>query len=103
MSRFDAGTQPAGKRTFSAQAKLPRLPIPPLEDTCRRYLGALAALQNEYEHKKTTAAVEEFLAKDGPRIQEVLLKWAETRDRCVVRIPGGRALIFVGSYIEEFW
>ncbi|KAJ7490953.1 acyltransferase ChoActase/COT/CPT [Mycena latifolia] len=87
MSKFDPGTTPAGKRTFAAQDKLPKLPIPPLEDTCQRYLGALKALQNEHEHEVTTAAVKEFLEKDGPRIQEVLLKWSEDKD----------------SYIEEFW
>ncbi|KAJ7891426.1 hypothetical protein B0H14DRAFT_3698769, partial [Mycena olivaceomarginata] len=80
MSKFDPGTTPKGKRTFAAQDKLPKLPIPPLEATCRRYLEALKALQNEHEHELTTAAVEEFLEKDGPNIQEVLVKWAESRD-----------------------
>ncbi|KAJ7500408.1 acyltransferase ChoActase/COT/CPT [Mycena galericulata] len=42
---------------------------------------------NEHEHAQTTAAVKEFLEKDGPNIQEVLVKWAENR----------------ASYIEEFW
>jgi hypothetical protein len=83
MSKFDPGTTPKGKRTFAAQDKLPKLPIPPLEATCRRYLEALKALQNEHEHELTTAAVEEFLEKDGPNIQEVLVKWAESRDRYV--------------------
>ncbi|KAJ7119092.1 acyltransferase ChoActase/COT/CPT [Mycena epipterygia] len=87
MSKFDPGKTPAGKRTFAGQDQLPRLPIPPLADTCRRYLSALEALQNEHEHALTTAAVNEFLEKDGPNIQEVLVKWAESKD----------------SYIEEFW
>ncbi|KAJ7611809.1 acyltransferase ChoActase/COT/CPT [Roridomyces roridus] len=75
------------KRTFSGQAQLPKLPIPPLEDTCRRYLTALKGLQNEAEHKQTEGAVKKFLEEDGPRIQEELVKWAGSRD----------------SYIEEFW
>ncbi|KAJ6630325.1 acyltransferase ChoActase/COT/CPT [Mycena sp. CBHHK59/15] len=87
MSKFDSGKAPAGKRTFAGQNKLPKLPIPPLEDTCRRYLGALKALQNEHEHELTTDAVQDFLKNDGPKIQEQLIKWAETKD----------------SYIEEFW
>ncbi|KAK7035989.1 carn-acyltransf domain-containing protein [Favolaschia claudopus] len=87
MSKFDPGKTPTGKRTFVGQAKLPKLPIPPLEDTCRRYLQALKALQNDHEHGQTTEAVEDFLERDGPKIQEVLIKWAESRD----------------SYIEEFW
>lgn len=32
-------------KTFSLQSKLPRLPIPKLEDTCRRYLESLKPLQ----------------------------------------------------------
>ncbi|KAJ7494310.1 acyltransferase ChoActase/COT/CPT [Mycena galericulata] len=87
MSKTDSAKAGVAKRTFAGQDKLPRLPIPPLEDTCRRYLGALKALQNEHEHAQTTAAVKEFLEKDGPNIQEVLVKWAENR----------------ASYIEEFW
>ncbi|KAJ6455968.1 acyltransferase ChoActase/COT/CPT [Mycena vitilis] len=87
MSKFDPGQVPEGKRTFVGQSKLPKLPIPPLEDTCRRYLEALKALQSEHEHEQTRAAVKQFLEKDGPNIQEVLVKWAEDKD----------------SYIEEFW
>ncbi|EDR11160.1 uncharacterized protein LACBIDRAFT_189447 [Laccaria bicolor S238N-H82] len=75
------------RRTFSFQGKLPRLPIPPLEDTCRRYLKALEALQDEKEHELTAAAVKEFLEKDGPEIQKRLRDWAKDKD----------------SYIEEFW
>ncbi|KIJ92160.1 hypothetical protein K443DRAFT_135348 [Laccaria amethystina LaAM-08-1] len=75
------------RRTFSCQDKLPRLPIPPLEDTCRRYLKALEALQDVKEHELTTAAVKEFLEKDGPEIQKRLRDWAKDKD----------------SYIEEFW
>lgn len=69
------------RRTFSCQDKLPRLPIPPLEDTCRRYLKALEALQDEKEHELTTAAVKEFLEKDGPEIQKRLRDWAKDKDR----------------------
>jgi carnitine O-acetyltransferase len=38
-------------RTWAHQSQLPNLPIPPLEDTCRRYLTALKALQDEKEHE----------------------------------------------------
>src|SRR4051812_43748344 len=31
--------------TFKYQQKLPKLPIPPLADTCRRYLNAVKPLQ----------------------------------------------------------
>ncbi|TFY61886.1 hypothetical protein EVJ58_g4233 [Rhodofomes roseus] len=74
-------------RTFARQHELPRLPIPSLEDTCRRYLTALEGLQDPKEHAKTKVAVEDFLRNDGPRWQERLLKYAEDK----------------ASYIEEFW
>ncbi|KAF8989206.1 hypothetical protein BDZ89DRAFT_974789, partial [Hymenopellis radicata] len=60
------------QRTFKFQETLPKLPIPPLEDTCERYLKALEALQDEAEHARTKAAVEDFLKNDGPLIQDKL-------------------------------
>ncbi|KAL0572886.1 carnitine O-acetyltransferase yat1 [Marasmius crinis-equi] len=73
--------------TFAHQAKLPKLPIPSLEDTCNRYLRALEALQDEEEHQKTKLAVKEFLEKDGPILQEKLKEYAKDKH----------------SYIEDFW
>ncbi|KAG8876810.1 hypothetical protein FRB98_007023 [Tulasnella sp. 332] len=74
-------------QTFKHQSKLPKLPIPPLEDTCRRYLRALEGLQDPVEHDRTKKAVEEFLHGDGPRVQEMLKTYAANKI----------------SYIEEFW
>ena len=76
-------TKIPGGRTFAHQDKLPKLPVPPLEETCKRYLRALEALQDETEHAQTKAAVKEFLENDGVKIQEKLKKWAETKDRWV--------------------
>lgn len=70
-----------------AQANLPKLPVPELEETCRRYLAALQELQDEDEHEATKKAVDDFLHGDGPRIQAKLKEWAASQD----------------SYIEEFW
>lgn len=78
---------PPANRTFAHQGKLPKLPVPPLEDTCRRYLRALEGLQDEQEHAKTKQAVDMFLHGDGPRIQDRLKEWAKSKD----------------SYIEDFW
>ena len=72
---------------WAHQSQLPRLPIPPLEDTCRRYLTALKGLQDESEHEKTKRAVEDFLHGDGPRAQEMLIEYAKNKDRCVTSIP----------------
>ncbi|KIY72039.1 acyltransferase ChoActase/COT/CPT [Cylindrobasidium torrendii FP15055 ss-10] len=79
---------PTGK-TFASQEKLPKLPVPPLEDTCKRYLRALEALQDPEEHKATQAAVRDFLEDEeqGPRIQKKLEEWALEK----------------ASYIEDFW
>ncbi|KAI0038276.1 CoA-dependent acyltransferase [Auriscalpium vulgare] len=41
---------------WAGQAQLPKLPIPPLEDTLRRYLTALEGLQEEKENETTRAA-----------------------------------------------
>ncbi|CUA69616.1 carnitine O-acetyltransferase [Rhizoctonia solani] len=73
--------------TFANQASLPKLPLPPLKDTCERYLRALSALQDEREHHATKLAVEDFLARTGPMWDAKLREYAETKD----------------SYIEEFW
>ncbi|KAL1742182.1 acyltransferase ChoActase/COT/CPT [Schizophyllum fasciatum] len=87
---------PAESRTFGAQAKLPKLPVPPLEETCERYLRALEPLQDAEEHEATKAAVAEFLKPrdpetgtggEGAALQAKLLEWDKTHD----------------SYIEDFW
>jgi hypothetical protein len=68
--------------TWAHQCDLPKLPIPPLEDTCRRYLTALKGLQDEEEHENTIKAVEAFLHGDGPRVQEMLLEYSKDKNRC---------------------
>ncbi|KAL4073165.1 acyltransferase ChoActase/COT/CPT [Scleroderma yunnanense] len=80
-------TTPLPGQTFANQDKLPKLPIPPLEDTCKRYLTALRALQDDREHAATTRAVQRFLEDEGPQLQGRLKEWAANR----------------ASYIEDFW
>jgi carnitine O-acetyltransferase len=80
-------SHPPSNRTFAYQEKLPKLPIPPLEATCERYLNALQPLQDEEEHAATIKAVQSFLEREGPLIQAKLIEYAKNRD----------------SYIEEFW
>jgi len=75
-------TTPSPGRTFANQDNLPKLPIPPLEDTCERYLRALRALQDDREHATTTRAVQRFLAEEGPQLQQRLKEWAADRARC---------------------
>ncbi|KAH8089167.1 acyltransferase ChoActase/COT/CPT [Filobasidium floriforme] len=74
-------------KTWAYQDDLPKLPVPKLEDTCRRYLRALEGLQDHDEHEKTKKIVEAFLQQEGPKWQEKLIAYDKTVD----------------SYIEEFW
>lgn len=72
--------------TFANQDSLPKLPVPDLENTCRRYLDSLAALQSPREQADSKAAVEDFLKTDGPVLQEKLKNYASSKT----------------SYIEQF-
>ncbi len=83
-----ASNQPKYKRgiTFAAQDKLPKLPIPELDGTLKKYLAALKPLQSPREHAETKQAAQDFLRNDGPELQEKLKKYATGRT----------------SYIEQF-
>ncbi|KAI1780471.1 choline/Carnitine O-acyltransferase [Hypoxylon cercidicola] len=76
-----------GGITFANQDSLPKLPIPELEQTCKKYLAALKPLQGPREHSETKIAVQEFLKKDGPELQRKLQEYAVGKT----------------SYIEQFW
>jgi carnitine O-acetyltransferase len=73
--------------TFRHQGELPKLPIPPLEDTCERYLEYIAALQSPEELALSKARVAQFLTEDGPRLQHKLLEYDQDKK----------------SFIEDFW
>ncbi|ORY01498.1 carnitine acetyl transferas-like protein [Clohesyomyces aquaticus] len=73
--------------TFAHQDKLPQLPIPDLEQSCKKYLKALKPLQSPKEYHDTAMSVQEFLKTDGPALQDKLKKYAN-----------GKA-----NYIEQFW
>ncbi|GLE00668.1 hypothetical protein PINS_up009456 [Pythium insidiosum] len=73
--------------TFRHQSSLPTLPIPPLEETCARYLESLRALQTPEEHAVSQASIAEFLAGDGPSLQQKLIEYAQDKH----------------SFIEDFW
>ncbi|KAF1979225.1 carnitine acetyl transferas-like protein [Bimuria novae-zelandiae CBS 107.79] len=73
--------------TFAHQDKLPKLPIPELESSCKKYLAALKPLQSPKEHNDTVHAIQDFIKSDGPALQDKLKKYAN-----------GKA-----NYIEQFW
>ncbi|KAF9885086.1 hypothetical protein FE257_000726 [Aspergillus nanangensis] len=73
--------------TFANQDSLPKLPVPDLEGTCKKYLDALSALQTPREQEESRAAVRDFVKSDGPILQEKLKNYASSKT----------------SYIEQFW
>ncbi|GAA5851677.1 hypothetical protein JCM5353_007307 [Sporobolomyces roseus] len=74
-------------KTFAGQDELPKLPVPPLEETMKKYVKALEGLQTPSEHSHTKHVVEAFLKKEGPELHQKLKEYAATK----------------ASYIEEWW
>ena len=85
LTKFESN--PPKARTFARQHELPKLPVPPLEDTLKRYLRALEGLQDEYEHEETKIAVHAFLHEEGPDLQERLKVWDQGKARQVSHYP----------------
>lgn len=82
-----APVDPADTLTFHHQTTLPKLPIPPLEETCARYLEYIHALQSPEEYETSKQRVADFLAHDGPALQQKLIEYDQDKK----------------SYIEDFW
>ncbi len=78
-------------RTFGNEDRLPRVPVPTLDASCRRFLEWCGPLLTPAELAETEAAVAEFLAPDSPAhgLQAAL----EEYDRS----PGVR------SWLDTFW
>jgi hypothetical protein len=57
---------------YRNQPKLPRLPIPSLEETAEKYVWSTSAVLSPEEHKATTAAVSAFVAGEGVSLQKQL-------------------------------
>ncbi|XP_015112727.1 carnitine O-palmitoyltransferase 2, mitochondrial [Diachasma alloeum] len=60
--------------TMHFQASLPRLPIPKLEDTCKKYLKAQKAILSPEECERTAKNVAAFQLKEGPQLHQQLLE-----------------------------
>ena len=99
--------------TYAGQSSLPRLPIPPLEDTLERFSSAVRALldvdcDNDEdgddgddvnngggggggggkEWEECQESVRKFLATDGPKLQSLLVEYDE-RGRAAIETGGG--------------
>jgi carnitine O-acetyltransferase len=78
-------------RTFGNDESLPRVPLPTLEESCRRFLEWCAPLLTAAELARTESAVADFLAPDSPahELQAALAEYD--------RSPG------VHSWLDTFW
>ena len=78
-------------RTFGNEDRLPRVPLPELEDSCRRFVEWCAPLLTPEELAETEAAVASFLRPDSPArtLHEALREYDAT--------PGVR------SWLDTFW
>ncbi|XP_013415789.1 carnitine O-acetyltransferase isoform X2 [Lingula anatina] len=65
---------------FSIQQQLPRLPVPSIEQTLDKYLKSVRPLLSDEEYNQTQTIVADFAKDPGPKLQEMLLKKAETTD-----------------------
>ncbi|XP_037537110.1 carnitine O-acetyltransferase [Nematolebias whitei] len=69
------------ERSFAHQEGLPKLPVPPLSQTCERYLAALEPIVSEDELEYTRKLVQEFLQGGvGDRLQKGLERRARKTD-----------------------
>jgi carnitine O-acetyltransferase len=78
-------------RTFGNEERLPRVPLPTLEETCARFLEWCAPLLDDAQLAVTEAEVRAFLAPDGAgrRLHEALEKYETTEG--------------VHSWLDTFW
>ncbi|XP_057658720.1 carnitine O-palmitoyltransferase 2, mitochondrial [Diorhabda carinulata] len=75
--------------TMHFQRSLPRLPIPALDLTCKRYLAAQKPLLIDEAYRKTESNVEQFINTSGKHLQELLKNYDRLNKH--------------SSYISEFW
>ncbi|XP_078494442.1 carnitine O-palmitoyltransferase 1, liver isoform isoform X2 [Ciona intestinalis] len=64
------GTNP---KLYSYQASLPRMPVPALKDTVRRYLSSVRPLLNDEDYEAMKTLSEEFLSTIATKLQRYLV------------------------------
>lgn len=69
--------------TYAHQNKLPKLPIPELNATLKKYVASLEPLQSSKEQRDTMIAVQEFLKSEGPELQDKLKKYASGKSNYI--------------------
>jgi carnitine O-octanoyltransferase len=101
--------------TFQSDELLPPLPIPSLEDSCRKYLKSVQPHVSPEELRKTTFIVNMFVTGEGKRLQEQLKErgkqmknwleeWWEAAAYLSVRTPLAVLSNYGGpSWLESKW
>lgn len=76
LTRILGGSKP---KLWQLQPLLPPLPVPPLEQTLKKYLDSVEHLLTPEEFEETKKAVEEFKSSGvGPKLQALLEERAKT-------------------------
>ncbi|CAK5092186.1 unnamed protein product [Meloidogyne enterolobii] len=61
--------------TYHFQKSLRRLPIPKLENSCKRYLDAVKAIYPENEAKEMEGLIDNFMKNEGPELHKALIDY----------------------------
>ena len=68
------------QNTYVNQSSLKKLPIPELTETLERYKATVKPLQSAESHARTVEVIEKFVLEDGPKLQKMLIEYAEDKD-----------------------
>ncbi|KAJ3248222.1 Carnitine O-acetyltransferase mitochondrial [Chytriomyces hyalinus] len=92
-------------KLYRAQASLPRLPIPTLEETCATYLKSVRPLVNDADYEKTVRAVEEFKRPGGKGEEDPVVVWVNyffcfVDNKKLLNKPAARAAELITGAME---
>lgn len=68
---------------FSLPQALPKVPVPPLEQTMADYLRALQPIVTPQQFERVEKIVKQFSAQPGPKLHEYLVEKREAEDNWV--------------------
>ncbi|MFG2194214.1 choline/carnitine O-acyltransferase [Streptomyces sp. NPDC048639] len=88
---LNSSQEPSATSTFGNEGRLPRVPLPTLEETCERFIAWCSPLLTEEELAATEAEVTAFLRPDGPgRTLHAALEQYDATEG-------------VESWLDDFW
>lgn len=62
---------------------LPKVPVPPLEQTMAEYLRAIEPIVAPHQYEKTEKIVKKFMEQSGPKLYQYLVDKREVADNWV--------------------